>query len=142
MQTGWNVKESDDGRSEAVASLRLREGESLREVYSIEVVEPSGRRVEIPLWALSGLVTNTWAIVSFVLAVTGLSPVAVVLAYVARVQIRRRGESGLLLTTLALVVGWVGVAWWALVVVSQGWVLSSLLDALPLVDCPPGRCGR
>lgn len=132
----WDtLKVQDEARrAEVFESLRLREGEELRDRYRIEVLDSRGNRTAVPLSALSGLATNPYAVVSFVLALTGWAPLAVVFGHVALRQIDRRGEAGKRLAQVGLVVGYIGLAYWALVVVSGGWVLSQTLSVL---DLPP-----
>jgi hypothetical protein len=53
----------------------------------------------------SGTKTNTMAVLALLAALT-ISPVGIVLAYIARKQIRASGERGFILTRFALYLGY------------------------------------
>lgn len=67
--------------------------------------------------------TNGTAVVALVCAIV-VAPLGIVLAYVARAQIRRTGEAGEGLTTAAIVIGWVlTVTWFVVGVVAAAFLI-------------------
>ena len=72
-------------------------------------------------WGPPSPSTNGMAVASLVLGIIWIywigSVLALVFGYIARKQIRERGESGMGLATAGIVLGWIGVAILALVVV-------------------------
>jgi hypothetical protein len=58
--------------------------------------------------------TNTYAILSLVLALTVMPPLGVYFGYKAKEQIARTGERGDELATVGLVVGWIFTGLWVL----------------------------
>ncbi|MGA5823264.1 DUF1707 and DUF4190 domain-containing protein [Kitasatospora sp. NPDC094028] len=58
--------------------------------------------------------TSGLAVASFVLSLTGFSPVAVVTGHIARQQIRRRNLDGDWAAVAGLVIGYVGLVFWVL----------------------------
>lgn len=68
-------------------------------------------------------VTNTMAILSLVMAFV-FAPLGVVFGYMARRQIRERGEGGAALATAGLIIGWVFTA--LLIVFCAIWLSSAV----------------
>ena len=67
----------------------------------------------------AGARSNVLAIAAFVMALMGISLPAVICGYMARQQIMRSAglEQNRWMATAAIVVGWIGVAFWMLIIV-------------------------
>jgi hypothetical protein len=62
--------------------------------------------------------TNGMAIGSLVCALTGISLPAVIMGSIARAQIKDKNEAGDGLAVAGLVIGWLGMAFWTLLIVA------------------------
>jgi hypothetical protein len=60
--------------------------------------------------------TNNLAVTSFIFAIAGGALLAVILGHVALVQIRRYGQDGTGLAVAGLVIGYLGSAFWLLMI--------------------------
>lgn len=110
---------------DAVAAFKRRQGEATRvlprkgrrarsgERY-VRVVQDDGRIVWMPAGSLGRGGTNGFAIASLVLAVGGLSLLAVIFGHVALAQLDRDGGSGDGLATGGLIIGYLGLVVYAL----------------------------
>ena len=78
--------------------------------------------------------TSGVAIAALVLAIT-VSPVGLILAYVARSRIKKTGEEGWALTTAALIIGWIGTVPLAILALVGIWIAMAMLyHELPIFD--------
>lgn len=68
--------------------------------------------------------TNAFAITSMVLGIVGGSILAIIFGHLAKVQIRRTGEHGGGMATAGLVLGYLGTALVAVVIISS-WVAAA-----------------
>lgn len=61
--------------------------------------------------------TNKLAVTSFIFAIVGGALLAIILGHVALVQIRRYGQEGGGLAVAGLVIGYLGLAFWLLIII-------------------------
>ncbi|GAA0935175.1 DUF4190 domain-containing protein [Virgisporangium aurantiacum] len=61
--------------------------------------------------------TNKLAVASFIFAIMGGALVAIIVGHVALVQIRRYGQDGAGLAVTGLVIGYLGLAFWLVMIV-------------------------
>ncbi|MER7667897.1 DUF1707 and DUF4190 domain-containing protein [Kitasatospora sp. NPDC096128] len=80
--------------------------------------------------------TSGLAVASFVLSLVGASPVAVVTGHIARSQIRRRNLEGDWAAVAGLVIGYLGLAFWVLMVLLGAVMVSSGGPGVPPPPVP------
>jgi hypothetical protein len=71
-----------------------------------------------PYYRPASATTNGLAIGSLILSLLGFSLPAVIMGHISRVQIRRSGQRGDGIAIAGLVFGYLGMAFWALIVVA------------------------